>query len=651
MSFPPIPNNTLPALSLVKSTLPANLDPASVDAKAIAQGWLAAFRQVVSEQPSPDAVISLFVPASSGAQVWWRDMLALTWDFRTFVGADAIRQFATDRLSGSAAQELKLHDIQLVETPSDITLPPVYTPASPDLVWIQFFITFKTAVGHGSGIIRIVPVGVSDLPSFQDSKNWKAHIIYTNLEGLLDHPERIGALRDPRPNHGLWAGARQKEVECEGEKGKPTVLIVGGGQSGLEIAARLKVLGVKSLIIEQNERVGDNWRNRYDALCLHDPVWYDHMPYLPFPPNWPIYSPSVKLANWLEHYAEIMELNVWLSSTIQSIKQDPETGKWDVTVLRKVKGPDSAVKEEAREFEAIHHLVMATGQGSGVPEIPSIPGEDRFKRNDGTVLHSTEHKRAADHRGKKVIVVGACTSAHDICADYYHNGVDVTMFQRSSTYIMSVDAGWKGLFEGVYDENSPPVDVADRLTASFPHWASIPLNQDKVKYVAELDKPILDALHKVGFRTNLGYQDSGVALLAWGRGGGYYLDTGASGLIAEGKIKLKNDSQIKEFTERGLRFEDGSELQADVVLFATGYGDPMKRISRLLGEDLAKECTGLWGFNQEGEILGAWRDLGIKRFWYMIGNLALCRFHSKHLALQIKAQEEGLFGKRYSATS
>ncbi|KAG2011317.1 flavin-containing monooxygenase [Coprinopsis cinerea AmutBmut pab1-1] len=578
-------------------------------------------------------------------------MLALTWDFRTFAGCDAIRNFALDRVVGAAARsEVKMEDLRLAETTSKDALGPVFKRPSPDMAWIQFFFRFKTVSGIGSGIVRVVPVGVSSVDGLSDAGNWKAHTIYANLEGLIEYPEAVGSLRNQEPSHGHWESNRRKEVECEGVgvEGKPTVLIVGAGQCGLALAARLKMLGLKSLIIEQNERVGDNWRNRYEALCLHDTVWMDHMPYLPFPPNWPVYTPATKLANWLEHYAEIMELNVWLSSSIQRVAQDPETKKWDVTIVRKVRRADGTTTDVVRHFSAIPHLVMATGSGSGIPEIPHIDGMDIFKAHGGTVLHSTQHKRAADHQGKKTVVVGACTSAHDICADYYHNDIDVTMFQRSSTYVMSVANGWKAA-EELYGENAPPVDVADRISASLPLWASIPLIQEKVRRIAELDKPLLDALHRVGFRTNLGYMDAGSALSHLGRLGGYYFDTGASRLIAEGKIKLKNDSLIEEFTERGLRFEDGSELEADVVVFATGLGDINKRISRLIGEDLAKECTGIWGVDDEGEIRGAWRDTGISRFWYMMGSLAPSRFHSKHLALQIKAIEEGLLVQRYTA--
>jgi len=162
-------------------------------------------------------------------------------------------------------------------------------------------------------------------------------------------------------------------------------------------------------------------------------------------------------------------------------------------------------------------------------------------------------------------------------------------------------------------------------------------------------REILDGLRRVGFRLNTGVDGSGFLLLAWGKASGYYFDVGASQLIIDGKIKLKNDAQISRFTQNGLEFADGSALDADVVVFATGYGDARTPLRNILGPELGARLKPIWGLDPEGEIQSAWRDLGIPRAWCMTGNFALCRFHSKHIALQIKAIEEGIFDeKRYS---
>lgn len=125
-------------------------------------------------------------------------------------------------------------------------------------------------------------------------------------------------------------------------------------------------------------------------------------------------------------------------------------------------------------------------------------------------------------------------------------------------------------------------------------------------------------------------------MLVWTKAGGFYLgvypfqpipylhltnlsDVGASKLIAEGKIKLKNDSQIKEFTETGLLFGDGSRLPADVVVFATGYSNVKEHIRNLCSDEVANRCSPIWGLNKEGELNGTWRDLGVTGLWYMMG--------------------------------
>jgi len=281
--------------------------------------------------------------------------------------------------------------------------------------------------------------------------------------------------------------------------------------------------------------------------------------------------------------------------------------------------------------------------------MPTVPGADKF---EGKIIHSSQYGSARDHKGKKVVIVGACTSAHDIAQDHYTHGVDVTMFQRSSTYVMSSKEGMPRLMGGLYSEGGPPTDIADLINASFPINFMRIMNKRLTAGIAEADKKLLDDLHKSGFRTNMGPEDSGFLLLIWERAGGYYLDVGCSQLIADGKVKLKNDSQISHFSETGLVFENGSELPADVVIFATGYGDMKELAEQLAGPEVAKDLTPVWGLTKEGELNGNWRWCGVPGLYFMMGNLALCRFHSKHLALlffpEIKAMEEGVYGQRYT---
>lgn len=236
---PQFPDIKLPTLGSLSATIPAD-----IDARQVASNWFSAFSAAL-ESVDVQAVTGLFLPQS-----FWRDFLALTWDFRTFIGRDKIVQFLKDQLSVVGVRNIKLKDDYLeLQRPYD------------DVAWINALFDFETGVGICSGIARLVPT--------QDG-NWKAYVMFTNLEDLKGYPEKIGPLRNPLPNHGLWAKERAKEAEFLDTN--PTVLIIGAGQAGLDLAIRLKAIGVSALIVDKNTRIGDNWRNRYEALCLHDPV-------------------------------------------------------------------------------------------------------------------------------------------------------------------------------------------------------------------------------------------------------------------------------------------------------------------------------------------------------------------------------------------
>jgi len=472
-------------------------------------------------------------------------------------------------------------------------------------------------------VVRLVPTA---------SGEWKAFTLYTTLEELRGFPEKIGPRREFLPNHGKWLSQREEERSFSG--GDPAVIVIGGGQAGLNIAARLKMLDVPTLVVEKQNRIGDQWRCRYEALCLHDPVWYDHMPYMPFPPSWPVYSPAQKLANWLEYYAEALELNVWTSTSAEGVKLQSD-GRYEV-VVKKADGT-------TRTFH-VDHVVLALGFGGGVPNMPTFPGQEDFQ---GQILHSTRFKTARDHIGKKVVVVGACNSAHDIASDFEEHGVDVTLYQRSDTYIMSTKEGMPRIFGDTFWEGAGPTDVADLVNTSMPIFVTKEMHKRLTQDIAHADRVLLDGLKKVGFKFGFGSDNAGLLYNAMTRGGGYYLDVGACQKIIDGKIKLKNDTLIERFTETSIKFKDGSELEADVIIYATGFESAATAIKRVVGDELSAQIQPIWNLNEEGEQKGSWRWLGVPNMWYMLGNLAMCRYHSKHLALQIKAIQEGVHRERY----
>ncbi|KAG2097524.1 uncharacterized protein F5147DRAFT_583538 [Suillus discolor] len=595
-SFP----QRLPTLDRLGVTHPSN-----VSSSEVATEWLNAFSAAITQSDAA-AAVGLFLEDG-----FWKDVIALTWDFRTFEGRKDIKKLLDARLVATGLNELRLLQEPLNE--------PVLQKVYHDLVWLRFCFGFTTKHGKGTAVVYLVP-----LP---DSK-WKAYTLLTCLDSLTNFPQKLGPLRNWETDHGSWEEKRRQETEFSNND--PTMIVIGAGHSGLETAAGLKYIGVPTLVIDKKPRVGDSWRDRYKALCLHTTI-YSQTPYLKFPPTWPVYTPAAKLADWLEAYASFLELDVWTASTITKTSWDDSTKTWSVEVNRGGKGT---------RVLTVKHLVFATGSG-GRPKVPEIPGKASFK---GTAVHSSDFKSAADHIGKKAIVVGCCNSAHDIAQDFCSHGVDDTMYQRSSTFVTSQESVATML--GVVYNDDLPTELADTYNTSLP-WAVVRrLQQRMVPMVAETtDKAILDGLAQVGFKTNLGIHGAGLLSLYLERGGGYYVDTGASKSIIDGDIKIKNGSAIESFTENGLRFSDGTELQADMIVFATGYGDPRDSMREVCGDEVASKITRVWGLDEEGQTAGVWRYCGHDGLWFANGDFALLRFHSLHLAVQIKAIEEGILNK------
>ena len=580
-------------------------------ARAVASRWLADFDAAL-ERRDPDMIGALFLPDG-----WWRDLLAFTWDLRTFHGAGAAAGALAATLEDSRPSGFRLTDGK----------EPVTVEVDENTKWVQAFFDFETVIARGSGFFRLMPTG-SDAEG-----SWKAWTVLTTMEALKGFEEQLGPRRDKGVSHGeqrdrqSWLERREEEREFTDSE--PQVVVVGAGQGGLTVAARLGQLGVDTLVVERNPRVGDNWRNRYRSLVLHDPVWYDHMPYLPFPAHWPVFTPKDKLAGWFETYVAAMELNVWTGTEFLGGDYDDESRQWTVRVRRE-NGSERTLHP--------HHVVLATGM-SGVPNVPQIPGVDEFA---GSVRHSSAHGGGREFAGRKALVVGSCNSGHDIAQDFYEQGADVTMVQRSSTYVMSSENGIAVLFAGVYEEGGPPVEDGDMMFSSLPFPLVGELHKQATKVVAELDGELLAGLEKAGFKVDFGDDGSGLFMKYLTRGGGYYIDVGASQLIADGKIKIKQGVEIERFTQDGVLFTDGTSLAADVVVLATGYQNMRESARQLLGDKVADRCSPVWGLDEEGELRTIWRRSGHDRLWFMGGNLQQARTYSKFLALQIKADEEGL---------
>jgi putative flavoprotein involved in K+ transport len=560
---------------------------------AISSHWLAKLEAALGKGGEA-ALGELFHPDSH-----WRDVLALTWRIRTVSGRDAV----VHELKGYAT---KAHPARFELDPGR-TGPRHATRAGTKC--IEAIFRFETAVGRGSGVLRLLP---GDEP--------KAWTLLTALEELKGHEEHVGRLRPTGQVYSRnfagpnWLDQRRAAIEYKDRE--PVVLVVGGGQAGLSIAARLTQLGVDTLIVDRWPRVGDNWRRRYDALTLHNQVHVNHLPYMPFPPNWPVYIPKDKLANWFESYAEAMELNYWTGTEFEGGSYDEKACRWSVTVRR----ADGS-------WRAMHprHVVLATGV-SGIPNIPEIPQLRDFR---GKVIHSSEYQDGEAWKGRRVVVIGTGTSGHDIAQDLCSAGAHVTLVQRSPTLVIQCDPSAQ-LVYGLYSEG-PPLEDCDLVTVSVPLPLAKKAHQLATAHAKALDKPLLDELQRKGFRLTDGEEGTGWQFMYLTRGGGYYFNVGCSDLIVEGKIGLAQFSQLNSLLG-----------EADLVVLATGYQGQEALVEKLFGREMARRVGPIWGFGKDQELRDMFARTPQPGLWFIAGSFAQCRIYSKYLALQIKASELGL---------
>jgi putative flavoprotein involved in K+ transport len=571
--------------------------------------WLQRFAEALTAGDT-QAAAELF-----GEDSFWRDLVAFTWNIKTVEGRAGVRDMLDRTLAHTQPRGWRTTE----------------PPAAADGV-TEAWIEFETEVGRGNGHLRL-----------RDGKAWT---LLTALYELKGHEEAAGPGRPRGVDHGAlpdretWLEQREREARELGHTSQPYVVIVGGGQGGIALGARLRQLDVPTIIVERNGRPGDSWRKRYKSLCLHDPVWYDHLPYIKFPPNWPVFSPKDKIADWLEMYTRVMELNYWTSTTAKSARYDEDAGEWLLVVERD--GADITLRPK--------HLVMATGM-SGKPNMPEIPGMDVFK---GDQHHSSQHPGPDAYAGKKAVVVGSNNSAHDICAALWEKGADVTMVQRSSTHIVRsdtlMDVGLGALYSEQAVANGITTEKADMIFASLPyrimHEFQIPLYDE----MRERDKDFYERLQRAGFELDWGDDNSGLFMKYLRRGSGYYIDVGASELVANGDIKLKKGT-VDHLTEHSVVMDDGTELEVDLVVYATGYGSMNGWVADLISQDVADKVGKVWGLGSgttkdpgpwEGEQRNMWKPTQHDALWFHGGNLHQSRHYSLYLALQLKARQIGL---------
>ncbi|MDO8399109.1 MAG: NAD(P)/FAD-dependent oxidoreductase [Bradyrhizobium sp.] len=585
------------------------LEKIRTSAEAEAKSWIADFSRSLAGGDAA-ALRALFVPDSH-----WRNLCGISFDIATFSGAGKLADQLCRRARAVAAAGFEID--------TGLFMPRRAVVAGQEV--IEAIFRFDTANGPAVGVVRLLPSPGAP------PKAW-------TLSTVLDI-DRIGAAKSGNiepTSHSRdfakrnWLEERQAEIAFEGRE--PDVLVVGGGHAGISAAVELKRLGLDTLVIDRQQRVGDNWRLRYHGLKLHNKTPVNHLRYMPFPPNWPDYIPKDKIANWLEAYVESMEVNFWTGTVFEGAEYDQSSQSW----MARIRRGDGSVRMLRPK-----HIVMATSV-SGTPNIPTIATIENFA---GKVLHSSRFAAGAQWRGKSVIVMGTGTSAHDISQELQANGADVTMVQRSPTLVVNVDPSAQ-LYDKTYLGDGPPVEIRDLLNASVPLEVVKASHKIITKEVRELDAPLLSRLEQAGFRLEFGEDGTGWPLKFRTRGGGYYFNVGCSELIADGKIRLIQADDIRQFVSDGLLLGDGSKLAADLVVLATGYKGQDHIVGSLFGAEVAARVGPIWGFDADSqELRNMWTRTGQPGLWFTGGSFSQCRIYSRFIALQIDAIEEGRLEK------
>ena len=560
-----------------------------------------------------DAVAQMFQD-----ECYWRDLVLFCWNLRTLEGRDQIRDMLRQQLQQVEPVRFTRDDAEAVSDADGL---------------LQGWFHVDTNLARGYGHVRV-----------KDGKIWT---LLTTMSELKGHEEPSGTRRPKGAEHGssrdrqTWQEKREREAAELGYQTQPYVLIIGGGQGGIALGARLRQLDVPTIIIEKNERAGDSWRKRYKSLCLHDPVWYDHLPYIPFPENWPVFAPKDKIGDWLEMYTKVMELNYWTSTVCESARYDEQKQEWEVTVVREGK----PVVLRPRQ------LVLATGM-SGKANMPRFPGQDEFQ---GEQQHSSQHPGPDAYRGKNVVVIGANNSAHDICAALWEGGANVTMVQRSSTHIVRsetlMDIGLGGLYSEQALANGMTTRKADLTFASVPYKILAQFQVPLYDQMRERDAEFYKKLEAAGFMLDWGDDGSGLFMKYLRRGSGYYIDVGACDLIIDGSIKLQSRTDVSRLTRDSVVLTNGVTLPADLVVYATGYGSMNGWAADLISPEVADKVGKCWGLGSattkdpgpwEGEQRNMWKPTQQEALWFHGGNLHQSRHYSQYLSLQLKARHAGI---------
>ena len=548
----------------------------------------------------------------------WRDIVSFTWNIITVSG----RRNIVDMVKVTSGW-VEVFDWKIVgEIVTEDNL-------------ISCWFVFTTSVAQCKGKLSLI--------------DGKCTVFFTVIEELVGHEEPIfarravGHVNKAIKGRKTWFEISKEEKSCLGYEVQPYVVIVGGGQGGIALAARLKMMNVPTIVVDKNLKPGDSWRNRYESLYLRNTLWQNHLPYLEFPDNWPVYMSKDQMADWLEMYVKVMDLNYWSSTICVGATYLPDLQKWNITVNRE--GNTIQINPK--------HLVIATGL-SGLPRIPEVEGSQLFK---GVICHSSDFQSGKKFNNKKCVVVGSNNSAHDICMDLWENGADVTMLQRSETLVVRAETFFS---RSKYTQKKADIGLTtnelDVEGAAIPYQVMREQMISEWSEIAKNDSDYYSRLVDAGFLVTFGQDGSGLEMMYMYRGSGYYIDVGATELIVNGDIKLNSGVTVDKICQEGIILSDGTSMNADLIVYATGYQSMNSWVEKLISKDIASKVGRCWGLGSgtkydpgpwEGELRNMWNPTSQDGLWFHGGGLTQSRLYSRYLAIQLKARLENISTQFY----
>ncbi|KAF7816764.1 putative indole-3-pyruvate monooxygenase YUCCA11 [Senna tora] len=327
-----------------------------------------------------------------------------------------------------------------------------------------------------------------------------------------------------------------------------SVVIVGGGPSGLATSACLNRLSIPNIVLEKDECLAPLWRKRtYDRLKLHLAKRFCNLPHMPFPSDAPTFVPRVQFMRYLDDYVSRFKISIRYNRTVETAAMLEGTGKWKVVV--------KDTSSDAYEVYVSEFVVVASGENSEGC-IPELNGLEEY---EGEYMHCNRYVNGREWYNKNVLVVGAGNSGMEIAFDLFNWGANTSIVVRSPVHVLTKEMVMVGMHLGKY----VGVEMVDRLMIVL----------SKLKY---------GDMSKYGLRR----PKEGPFFVKAARGRAPTIDVGCVHQIKAGKV-FPAISSIK--TNKVIEFEDGRQDQFDVIIFATGYRSTalnwLKDYKELFNED------------------------------------------------------------------